>query len=96
MCPLASSYNRLSIPAASTTYPSRICVRTTSSVGRRLLISIEASIYRELQWVPFKPNAEPPGSRVRRSMTNFLTLLWRYRGLGGRRECGLQLTFANR
>ena len=36
---------------------------------RRLLIFIEASIDRGLQWVVFEPNAEPLWARVRRSIT---------------------------
>src|SRR5262249_6905209 len=48
---------------------------------RRLLIFIEASIDRGLQWVVFEPNAEPLWARVRRSITNFLTLVWRNGGL---------------
>ena len=35
---------------------------------RRLLIFIEASIDRGLQWVVFEPNAEPLWARVRRSI----------------------------
>ena len=36
---------------------------------RRLLIFIEASIDRGLQWVVFEPNAEPLWARVRRSIS---------------------------
>jgi len=50
---------------------------------RRLLIFIEASIDRGLQWVVFEPNAEPLWARVRRSITNFLTTLWRNGALEG-------------
>jgi uncharacterized protein len=50
---------------------------------RRLLIFIEASINRGLQWVVFEPNAEPLWARVRRSISNFLTLVWRNGGLEG-------------
>jgi hypothetical protein len=50
---------------------------------RRLLIFIEASIDRGLQWVVFEPNAEPLWARVRRAITNFLTLVWRNGGLEG-------------
>ena len=50
---------------------------------RRLLIFIEASIDRGLQWVVFEPNAEPLWARVRRSIANFLTL-----GLAQRRARG--------
>jgi uncharacterized protein len=50
---------------------------------RRLLIFIEASIDRGLQWVVFEPNAEPLWARVRRSISNFLTLVWRSGGLEG-------------
>jgi len=50
---------------------------------RRLLIFIEASIDRGLQWVVFEPNAEPLWARVRRSISNFLTLVWRNGALEG-------------
>lgn len=50
---------------------------------RRLLIFIEASIDRGLQWVVFEPNAEPLWARVRRSISNFLTTVWRNGALEG-------------
>jgi phage tail sheath protein FI len=50
---------------------------------RRLLIFIEASLNRGLQWVVFEPNAEPLWARVRRSVSNFLTLVWRNGALEG-------------
>ncbi len=50
---------------------------------RRLLIFIEASIDRGLQYVVFEPNAEPLWARVRRSITNFLNLVWRNGALEG-------------
>ncbi len=50
---------------------------------RRLLIFIENSIDRGLQWAVFEPNAEPLWARVRRSISNFLTLVWRNGGLEG-------------
>jgi phage tail sheath protein FI len=50
---------------------------------RRLLIFIEASVDRGLQWVVFEPNAEPLWARVRRSIANFLTLVWRNGALEG-------------
>jgi hypothetical protein len=50
---------------------------------RRLLIFIEASVDRGLQWVVFEPNAEPLWARVRRAVSNFLTLLWRNGALEG-------------
>jgi phage tail sheath protein FI len=50
---------------------------------RRLLIFIEASIDRGLQWVVFEPNAEPLWARVRRAIANFLTLVWRNGALEG-------------
>jgi phage tail sheath protein FI len=52
---------------------------------RRLLIFIEASIDRGLQWVVFEPNAEPLWARVRRSVSNFLTQVWRNGALEGTR-----------
>jgi phage tail sheath protein FI len=50
---------------------------------RRLLIFIEASIDRGLQWVVFEPNAEPLWARVRRAISNFLTQVWRDGALEG-------------
>jgi hypothetical protein len=50
---------------------------------RRLMIFIEASVDRGLQWVVFEPNAEPLWARVRRSITNFLNLVWRNGALEG-------------
>jgi hypothetical protein len=50
---------------------------------RRLVIFVESSINRGLQWVVFEPNAEPLWARVRRSISNFLTLVWRNGGLEG-------------
>jgi hypothetical protein len=43
---------------------------------RRLLIFLEQSIERGLQWVVFEPNAEPLWARVEQSVTNFLTDVW--------------------
>ncbi|MCB0251878.1 MAG: phage tail sheath family protein, partial [Anaerolineae bacterium] len=48
---------------------------------RRLLIFIEASIDRGLQWCVFEPNAEPLWARVKRSVENFLELVRRNGGL---------------
>jgi phage tail sheath protein FI len=50
---------------------------------RRLLIFIEHSIERGLQWVVFEPNAEPLWARVARSVRNFLTVIWRNGALEG-------------
>ena len=50
---------------------------------RRLLIFIEASIDRGLQWVVFEPNAEQLWARVRRAISNFLTVVWRNGALEG-------------
>jgi hypothetical protein len=52
---------------------------------RRLLIFIEKSVERGLQWVVFEPNAAPLWARVRRSITNFLTVVWRNGALEGRK-----------
>ena len=53
---------------------------------RRLLIFIEASIDRGLQWCVFEPNAEPLWARVKRSVENFLELVRRNGGLEGTRS----------
>ena len=50
---------------------------------RRLMIFIEDSIDRGLQWVVFEPNEEPLWARVRRSVSNFLTTVWRNGALEG-------------
>ncbi len=50
---------------------------------RRLIIFIESSIERGLQWVVFEPNAEPLWARVTRTISNFLTTLWRNGALEG-------------
>jgi len=50
---------------------------------RRLMIFIEHSIDRGLQWVVFEPNAEPLWARVRRAIANFLTVVWRNGALEG-------------
>ena len=50
---------------------------------RRLLIFLEASIDRGLQWVVFEPNSEPLWARVRRVISNFLTVVWRNGALEG-------------
>jgi phage tail sheath protein FI len=50
---------------------------------RRLLIFIEKSVDLGLQWVVFEPNADPLWARVRRTIGNFLTTVWRNGGLEG-------------
>ncbi|MGR9099228.1 MAG: phage tail sheath family protein [Gammaproteobacteria bacterium] len=50
---------------------------------RRLLIFLEHSIERGLQWVTFEPNADPLWARVRRTISNFLTTAWRNGALEG-------------
>ncbi|MBB3219840.1 phage tail sheath C-terminal domain-containing protein [Pseudoduganella umbonata] len=50
---------------------------------RRLMIFIESSVNRGLQWVVFEPNDDRLWARVRRSISNFLTDVWRSGGLEG-------------
>ncbi len=50
---------------------------------RRLFIFVEESIDEGTQWVVFEPNAEPLWARVRASVTNFLTTVWRSGALEG-------------
>lgn len=50
---------------------------------RRLMIFLKASIDRALQWVVFEPNHDPLWARVRRSITNFLNIVWRNGALEG-------------
>jgi phage tail sheath protein FI len=50
---------------------------------RRLFIFVEESIEEGTQWVVFEPNDEPTWARVRRSIANFLTSVWRSGALMG-------------
>jgi phage tail sheath protein FI len=50
---------------------------------RRLFIYVEQSIDAGTQWVVFEPNDEPLWARVRQSITNFLTTVWRSGALQG-------------
>jgi phage tail sheath protein FI len=50
---------------------------------RRLLIFLEQSMERGLQWVVFEPNSEALWARVRRTIRNFLTDVWRSGALEG-------------
>jgi phage tail sheath protein FI len=50
---------------------------------RRLMIFIEKSIDRGLQWVVFEPNAEPLWARVRFAIESFLLTVWRNGALEG-------------
>jgi phage tail sheath protein FI len=64
--------------------------RTLSSDGswkyinvRRLFIYVEESIDEGTQFVVFEPNDEPLWARVRQTITNFLTTVWRGGALEG-------------
>ncbi len=50
---------------------------------RRLFLFIEESVEEGTQWVVFEPNDEPTWARVRRSISNFLTSVWRSGALMG-------------
>lgn len=50
---------------------------------RRLFLFVEKSIERGTQWAVFEPNAEPLWAAIRRSVTNFLTAVWRDGALEG-------------
>jgi phage tail sheath protein FI len=50
---------------------------------RRLFLFVEESIDEGTQWVVFEPNDEPTWDRVRRSISNFLTRVWRSGALMG-------------
>lgn len=52
---------------------------------RRLFIFVEESIEEGTQWVVFEPNDEPTWARVRRTVSNFLTNVWRDGALQGRK-----------
>jgi phage tail sheath protein FI len=50
---------------------------------RRLFIFVEQSIDQGTQFVVFEPNDEPLWARVRQTITNFLTTVWRSGALQG-------------
>ena len=50
---------------------------------RRLFIMVESSIERATQWVVFEPNDHRLWKRVTRTISSFLTLLWRNGALMG-------------
>ncbi len=50
---------------------------------RRLFIFVEESIDEGTQWVVFEPNDEPLWARVRATVNNFLTSVWRSGALQG-------------
>lgn len=50
---------------------------------RRLFIYVEQSIDYGTQWVVFEPNDEPLWARVRQTIANFLTTVWRSGALQG-------------
>jgi hypothetical protein len=50
---------------------------------RRLFIFLEQSLEEGTQWVVFEPNDEPLWARVRQSVGNFLTRVWRDGALQG-------------
>jgi phage tail sheath protein FI len=50
---------------------------------RRLFIYVEQSIDHGTQWVVFEPNDEPLWARVRQTIDNFLTTVWRSGALQG-------------
>jgi phage tail sheath protein FI len=50
---------------------------------RRLFIFVEESIDEGTQWVVFEPNDEPLWARVRATITNFLSSVWRSGALQG-------------
>jgi hypothetical protein len=52
---------------------------------RRLFIFVEESIDEGTQWVVFEPNDEPLWARVRQTITNFLTTVWRSGALEGKK-----------
>jgi phage tail sheath protein FI len=50
---------------------------------RRLFLYVEESIEKGTQWVVFEPNNEQLWARVKQSITNFLTTVWRTGALMG-------------
>jgi phage tail sheath protein FI len=66
---------------------------------RRLFIFVEESLDEGLQWVVFEPNDQTLWARVRQTITNFLTRVWRDGALQGIKAeeaffvlCGLGVT----
>lgn len=53
---------------------------------RRLLIYLEHSIDRGIQWTVFEPNDEPLWARIRSTVEEFLMAEWRSGSLAGRRR----------
>jgi hypothetical protein len=52
---------------------------------RRLFLFVEKSIERGTQFAVFEPNAEPLWATINRSVTNFLTAVWRSGALEGKK-----------
>jgi len=50
---------------------------------RRLFIFVEKSVKRSMQWAVFEPNNEKLWSRVKTSLTDFLTTVWKTGALMG-------------
>ena len=50
---------------------------------RRLFIFVEKSVKRSMQWAVFEPNNEKLWSRVKTSLTEFLTTVWKSGALMG-------------
>ena len=50
---------------------------------RRLFIFVEKSVQRSTQWAVFEPNNERLWSRVKASLTQFLTTVWKTGALMG-------------
>jgi phage tail sheath protein FI len=53
---------------------------------RRLLLFIERSIDEGIRWAAFEPNAEPLWAKLRQTIGNFLTVLWRDGAFPGTRQ----------
>jgi hypothetical protein len=53
---------------------------------RRLLIFLEQSIDRGIEWVVFEPNTGPTWNAIRQVVTNFLRTVWRDGALMGVKE----------
>jgi hypothetical protein len=51
--------------------------------GRRLFIFVEKSVERSTQWAVFEPHNERLWSRVKTSLTQFLTTVWKSDALMG-------------
>ena len=74
----------LSYRVASALCSAAVACEVPTAHFARLLILLEQSIERGLQWVVFEPNGPPLWARVTQTVEAFLTDIWRSGALEGR------------